>query len=260
MIDTEPMPETVAAVAALSGLRASYPLLATVAETEAWGGRSTPRPRSPMSEAAKERNDEQLRTERAERLYADRRGIRQSGNTHSPIRPALLDAELLAETTVVDQAWIAASALRQAETWLAGPRPYRGALGFDAAVTYLAVAIWDIQPATAANAAVELAGADRAVRAATGLADIRIPIPGNPTCLACGRRALRIDVTPADDRAWTVACRPDCVCWGTQCGCRRRGRDVGQVHIWTAEQAGLSLGLLRAFRRLDDSRRRAAHH
>lgn len=253
----EPMPETVAAIAALSSLRAAYPYLAEIAETEAYGGRQASVPRTPMSAAAKTRTDELLRTERAYRDWMQLKGIQRdvAGSGLLPVRPALLDAEQLAETTVIDQAWIVASALRQTETWLASPTPLRGPVSWNPACTYLGVAIFDIAPALAVTVAQELTVADRAVRIACGLADVRIPIPGHPDCPACGRRTLRIDVTNPDDRHWTIACRADCFCLGSQCSCGRPGRKIGQAHLWSAVH--FATGRIRTLRRLANSQARA---
>lgn len=260
LTETEPTPGVVAAVAALSSLRDAYPYLVTVAEAEAYGLRRdrTSGNRPPIGARAKERNDELLRTERAERVHADRLGIRQSGASASPIRPALLDAELLATSTVRDQAWIVGSALRRLDTWLSPVANLTGNAGWTQASTYLAVHIHDVDDALAGRAAVELGTADRAVRSACGLADVRIPIPGSPECPCCGRRALRIDVTSPEQRDWTVACRPDCLCRGQACACKRPGRRIAQIHRWSALHFGSHFGLLRTLHRLAQVQQRAA--
>lgn len=256
----EPTPGVVAAVAALSSLRDAHPYLVEVAEAEAWGGRRARMPSTPIGARAQERTDERLRTEKAYRRYMEIKGIRQhvTGTGTEPIRPALLDAELLAVDAVTDQAWICASSLRQADTWLISPTPRTGALTFAHAADYLAGALHDVDDDTAAAAAIELAYADGAVRQACGLADVRIPIPGTPECPCCYRRALRIDITSPEQRDWTVACRPDCLCRGEACACRRPGRRIAQIHVWSALHYGSHFGQLRTLHRLARVQERAA--
>jgi hypothetical protein len=268
LTDIDLAPDHLAAIAALSSLRDAYPWLAVVLEAEAYGQPRRPStPQQPPSLRSLRAHDELLRLEKSERIYADRAGIKQTGASAAPIRLALIDAEQLATTTVIDQAWIVATALRHLDQWL---RPSQNLISptWNTATTYLGFSLHDLArpelgtagTAIATAAAAELAKADRAVRSACSLGDVRIPLPGGHPCPRCQRRSLRIDITSAEQANWTIACRVDCLCLGEQCECQRHGRRFGQVHVWPAEQLAIRLGFtsLRTLRRLAEAQARTA--
>lgn len=263
-------PEHLAAIAALSDLRDAYPWLKVVMEAEAYGQqrRRDSGNQPPPSLRSLRAHDELLRVEKLERIHADRLGIKQAGASAAPLRLALLDAELLARNAVTDQAWLVATALRHIDQWL---RPSQNLITptWTTATTWLAFSLHDLArpelgttgATIAASAAGELEQAARTVRSACGLGDVRMPLPGSHRCPRCNRRSLRIDITSAEQRDWTIACRTDCLCLGEACECRRHGRRFGQVHVWPAEQLAIRLGFtsLRTLRRLAESQQRATH-
>lgn len=262
---TDLAPENLAAVAALSSLRDAYPRLRDVIEGEAYGARQARKPVVRLSPAALAAQDQLVRAEREGRAYSARAGIKLSApGSRAPVRPALVDAQEHAHMVVIDQCWIASSSLERRHPMLSWgpPRLSDEAAGYRAdpwhlAVSYLAVAAHLLTPTYAAALAKALTPVDRQIRNAAGLADIRIPLPGHPDCPACGRAALRIDITSPNDRDWTVTCRPDCLCTGSQCACGRPGRTPGQRHMWPAAQFGARYGTIRTLRRLADAQARA---
>jgi hypothetical protein len=186
--------------------------------------------------------DQLLRVERAERIVADRAGIRQVGASPAPVPAHLLDVRKAAEDAVTDAVWRLSSALRArpllvwGEGWFrAAATPWAARMGWLTMVLPLAPA------AAAADAAECLADADRRVRAACNVDPDEIPLPGAPPCPACGMRRLRIQTAAPDSAAWTITCRPQCVCRGPGetaagdgCTCGMPVRAAGVRHIWDA--------------------------
>lgn len=258
--------ENLAAVAALSSLRDAYPRLADVIEAEAYGTKRARQPMVRLSTTVLEANGELVRDERDGRALSARNGIRLSAPIAAPVRARLLDAQNNAHTVAIDQCWIASSVLQYRHAMLAwGPPRLSNEAGYRAdpwemAMGYLAVAVRLVPPAYAEASSWALRKADALIRSAAGLNDVRIPLPGHPDCPVCFRTGLKIDITSPDQRDWTIACRADCLCIGTQCVCGRPGRSPGQRHLWQADQfatrfaAGLDL---RTLRRLAASQVRA---
>lgn len=252
-------PENLAAVAALSSLRAAYPYVAEVTAAEAYGyGVRNRRPTREFSDAARARQDELLRAERDGRNQSARAGIKLSATGRAPARAELLDAQVHAQTTVVDQCWIISSTLAARTSMLAWGPPYlAGDDPWSVATGYLAVTIRLTSAGLAVRVARELDYADADIRRLVGLNTVRIPLPGDRQCPACGRNALKVDITSAEDRDWTIACRADCLCTGTQCACGRPFRQPGQHHLWAASHFATRWGNLRTLRRLAEAQTRA---
>jgi hypothetical protein len=95
----------------------------------------------------------------------------------------------------------------------------------------LIAGIPDLLPGTAAIVARHLADEDAWIRNATGHAQERSLVPGEPPCPVCQVRRLEVQ-TAGPVEAWTVVCAEECRCTGTGCRCGVEGAVEGVAHIW----------------------------
>jgi hypothetical protein len=245
-------PHQLAAIAALSALRHAHPLLAAQARAEAY---SSPIPRRTRTVAPSERQQAAravlLRSERGDRVHGARAGLAPAGASPAPVRAALLDAQVAAETLIGMLCWDVADLLRhQPPPYVDARRAHIRYSTFDARCAYLASGVRWVPPAQADRIARQLARADRTVRAVLGIGPDRRPLPGDRVCPACGQTTLRAEISSPDERDWTIACLPPtgrCECLGSQCSCRRPGREPGLAHIWPAEEYAANFGALRPY-------------
>jgi hypothetical protein len=203
----------------------------------------------PRSLASLARQDELLRTERAERRAGSLTGLKPSAGSAAPgDAPGLVDLERHVAEAVNEATDVLAHAHRR--TPLAWTYHWHEHLP-DARWTWLAMALSATPPSVAEAAGIALGDADQLVRSYASLdADLIAP-PLAPPCPACDRRRLRIQTSAPDSARWTVVCAPSCICAGDNCGdcidecgedcaghpCGMDAPTRGVRHIWAADSA-----------------------
>jgi hypothetical protein len=240
-------PAVLSAITALHRAREAWPWVSEHLVPGPTDRRGTRR----VSPAALARQGELLRTERAERLAADRAGIRQTGGSPASANLAAVDARAEAVDLVVDIAWLLADALHRQMPWVAtssglvrgygtgwinqGPggrldAEWAGATG------YLLVAVRQpLQVGLLAELGRAAGTADRILRRAARVTPSREPVPGE--CPACLLALLHVEGSAPDQADWIVVCdNPACRCQGIECTCKLSGRAAnhGQRHVWPA--------------------------
>ena len=218
-------PYNLAAVAAWWSLRESAPWIRATITAEAYNGASGPA--RPLSGAALRRAGQAWREERSDALRARLTVTDTSkalGDSPTPIRPVLLDAELVANQAQFDLlALIGEAAVERIEN----ATDPRGVL--DIRTLPIHEALRELDPWRAHEAAVALAYADRTVRDAVRVGPSQERHDG--MCPGCGTYGL-VWETAGPGPEWTVVCAYGCRCEGEACPCGVPERVAGTAHRW----------------------------
>jgi hypothetical protein len=190
-----------------------------------------------LSPAALAAQGELLRTERAERITADRAGIRQAGASAAPLNVAAVDARDEALTLIVDQCWTAASALdgfapTHGYAWRAA-----GAAGdrWGSATGWLVAALPHCGAGTVKEIRPGIELADLVLRRTARVTETRDPV--HAPCPVCGLHLLRIVGSAPDQADAVVLCdNRACLCFGVECTCRIVDRATNRRHVWPAAE------------------------
>lgn len=191
-----------------------------------------------LSVGARERRDELLRAERADRDA--NQTYRALAPSPAPANLQLLDAELHALGVLHHVAWLIRCDLRQWSRYL---EPWPTAI--DARLTWITTMLEQTGPAVVADAQLPL---DMAARRLAGAVQLRLDDDWHATgrrCPACGLRALHTWRQSTVQAEWTTECRGEpqiddsgrttpCRCAGPDCPCARPGARLASKHLWPA--------------------------
>jgi hypothetical protein len=233
-------PNHLAARASLNRLREAWLWLAGMAEPG-----PTVRVVQPRTPAQLAREARLVRAERADRLQILQSGMVLTGRTPAPVRQAILDAKVIALSTIADQSWIVSSALRNRPMLAFSQWGANDNQRFSAAWHYLRITLPLVEVDLAGEVGVALDHADRLARAAAGVGPDRRRVLAE--CPCCGRRSLEAEVSSPDHSEWTVRCsRPECRCRGIDCTCKIHSRYPGIRHVWPSKAFPMLARLLDA--------------